>query len=183
MLTLNHSFLFFFSKIGVCFIFLNRSLFFWKSKFGFFENRSLFFLKIGVCFLKIGVYFFENRGLIFGNQSLSLIFKNQSLFWKKSELFFENLSLFFSKSEYWLQILRCHSALEFEQNQWRIQGRGRGGPAPLYFSRPKWGPKKFFWDHPPPPPYLKVWTTAPLPFIWRSLFQFSLRNKRPGRFV
>ena len=152
MLTLNQSCCFF-SKIGVCFIFLNRSLFFWKSKFGFFENRSLFFLKIEVCFLKIGVYFFENRGLIFGNQSLSLIFKNQNLFWKKSELFFENLSLFFSKSEfvfwkpeYWPQILRCHSALEFEQNQWRIQGRGRGGPAPLYFSRPKWGPKKLFWD-------------------------------------
>ena len=115
-------------------------------------NQSLFFSKIGVCF------FFENR---------SLFFENRSLFWKKSELFFENRSLFFSKSEYafwkseyWPQILCCHSALEFEQNQWHCQGRGRGVRPPFIFW-PKWGPKKLFGDG--PPPYLRVWMTAPPP--------------------
>ena len=43
--------------------------------------------------------------------------------------------------------------------QWRIQGRGPGGPPPVIF-RTKWGPKggkNFFWDRPPTPSYLKVW--------------------------
>ena len=40
------------------------------------------------------------------------------------------------------------------QLQWRIQGRGSGGPVPPYFStkmRPE-GPKNFFGDCPPPLP-------------------------------
>ena len=48
-------------------------------------------------------------------------------------------------------------------SQWRIQGRDRGGGAPpLYFwikMSPK-GPKTFFGDR-PPPPYLRIWMTAP----------------------
>ena len=47
-------------------------------------------------------------------------------------------------------------------------GEGPGGPAPPYFRtklRPD-GPKKFFWrPAPPPPPYLRVWMTAPLPIL------------------
>ena len=54
--------------------------------------------------------------------------------------------------------------------QWRIQGRSSGGPLPLIFrpnnSGPKGG-KLFFW-RPPPPPYLRVWMTAPSPLISRS---------------
>ena len=76
VLTLINNQSLFFSKIGVCFFFENRSLFFenrscfflksgfdfWKSEFVFFKNRSLFckkseflLFKIGVCFLKIRV--------------------------------------------------------------------------------------------------------------------------------
>ena len=47
-------------------------------------------------------------------------------------------------------------------SQWRIQGRDPGGAAPLYFwikMSPK-GPKTFFGDR-PPPPYLRIWMTAP----------------------
>ena len=73
-------------------------------------NQSLFFSKIGVCFL-------ENRGLNFGNRSLSLL--------KIGVCSFQNRS--------WPQVLRCHSALEFEQNQWRIQGGSRGARRPVYF--------------------------------------------------
>ena len=54
--------------------------------------------------------------------------------------------------------------------QWRIEGRGQGEPgSPLIF-KPNWGPKgrkKFFDTIPPPPPYLRVWMTAPH-LIWRS---------------
>ena len=48
------------------------------------------------------------------------------------------------------------------QLQWRIHGRGSGGPVPPYFStkmRPE-GPKKIFWRL--PPPYLRVWMAAPM---------------------
>ena len=44
------------------------------------------------------------------------------------------------------------------QGQWRIQGRGPGGPRPPLIFRPKLGPKggkKFFGDR-PPSPYLRV---------------------------
>ena len=55
--------------------------------------------------------------------------------------------------------------------QWRIQGRGPGGPPPLFFDQNEArGAKKIFWDPalplsqglddrtpPPPLPYLKVW--------------------------
>ena len=44
------------------------------------------------------------------------------------------------------------------QGQWRIQGRGPGGPRPPYFStkiRPE-GRKKNFLETAPPPPYLRV---------------------------
>ena len=52
-------------------------------------------------------------------------------------------------------------------SQWRIQGRGPGvgrggGGRPLYFwikMSPK-GPKTYFGDR-PPPPYLRIWMTAP----------------------
>ena len=50
------------------------------------------------------------------------------------------------------------------------RGRARGPRPPLIFRR-KWGPEGrkhfFFLGRPPPPPYLKVWMTAP-PLIWRS---------------
>ena len=44
--------------------------------------------------------------------------------------------------------------------QWWIQQRGPGGSAPLLF-RPNWGPKgqKHFFGR--PPPYVRVWMTAP----------------------
>ena len=42
--------------------------------------------------------------------------------------------------------------------QWWIQGRGPGGPPPPYFWRLE-GPEKKFLR--PPPPYLRVWMTAP----------------------
>ena len=51
--------------------------------------------------------------------------------------------------------------------QWRIQGRGPGGPTPAYFQSklgpegPK--PKKNFLETSPPPPYLMVLKTAPRP--------------------
>ena len=42
--------------------------------------------------------------------------------------------------------------LETELNlQWRIQGRGLGGPCPPLIFRPNWGPKG---RPPPPPPHL-----------------------------
>ena len=66
--------------------------------------------------------------------------------------------------------------------QWRVQGRGLGGPAPppLIF-RPNWGPKgskKFFWR--PGPPFLRVWW-LPLspPLIWRS--ESATSGKRKNR--
>ena len=50
--------------------------------------------------------------------------------------------------------------------QWRIQGRGPGEPGSLLIFKPNWGPKgrkKFFDTIPPPPPYVRVWMTAPPP--------------------
>ena len=44
-------------------------------------------------------------------------------------------------------------------------GEGPVPPTPPLICRPKWGPKdrkKFFW-RPGPPPYLRVWMTAPQP--------------------
>ena len=75
VLTLNQSL--FFSKIGVCFFFENRSLYFWKSEFVFFLKIGVCFLKTGVCseknrsyFLKIGVCSFQNRSMLFENPSI-----------------------------------------------------------------------------------------------------------------
>ena len=149
----------------------NRSL--------FCDKRSMLLSKIGVCFLKIGVCFFETRSLFFWKSGFDFC-KSEFVFFSKSEFVFW-------KSEYWPQILSCHSALEFEQNQWRIQGRGRGTcPSPhLYFwtkLRPE-GRKKNFLETAPLLISGSGW--PPLPLIWRSLFQFSLTygNKRPGRFI
>ena len=47
--------------------------------------------------------------------------------------------------------------------QWRIQGRGRGGPVPplvLDQKEARRAEKKFFW-RPGPPLYLRIWMTAP----------------------
>ena len=50
--------------------------------------------------------------------------------------------------------------------QWRINGRGSGGPTPPpSFStkiRPE-GPKKIFLASAPPPPYFRLWLTAAPP--------------------
>ena len=53
-------------------------------------------------------------------------------------------------------------------NQWRIQGRGPGGPARLIF-RPNL--KNVLETSPPPPPYLSVWMTwtPPPPLRYRSI--------------
>ena len=65
-------------------------------------------------------------------------------------------------------LFTAHSILS-KREQWRVQGRGPGGPAhPLIF-RLNWGPRgrtKFFWR--PGPPYQRVWMTAPRPLISRS---------------
>ena len=152
-----------FSKVGVCF-YRKSEFVFWQAEYAFIENRSLFFENRSLFFLKIGVWFLEI--------GVCLFWKSEFVFWK---------------SEYWPQILSCHSALEFEQNQWRIQGRGRGTcPSPhLYFwtkLRPE-GRKKNFLETTPLLISGSGW--PPLPLIWRSLFQFSLTygNKRPGRFI
>ena len=45
--------------------------------------------------------------------------------------------------------------------QWRIQGRGPGGPAPPLFldqTEARWAEKIGGGDRHPPPPYLRVWT-------------------------
>ena len=53
--------------------------------------------------------------------------------------------------------------------QWRIQGRGPGVPSsPLFLKQTEAqsrGRKVFFGTPPPPPRYLRVWMTAPLPLI------------------
>ena len=144
----------------------NRSL--------FCDKRSMLLSKIGVCFLKIGVCFFETRSLFFWKSGFD--------FWKSEFVFFSKSEFVFWKSEYWPQILSCRSALEFEQNHWRIQGRGRGTcpppPAPAFIFGPNWGPKgrkKTFWRpspslsqglDDPPPPYLKVFIPV-FVHIWK----------------
>ena len=139
-------------KIGVCFI-ENRSL--------LFENRSLLFWKSELVFLKIGVWFFENRSLFFWKPEFVVLkmgvcfFENGSLFfWKSGFDFWKSEPFFLWKSEYWPQILLCASALELEQNQWRIQERGPGNLSPPLIFRPNWGLRP---TDRPPPPYLKVW--------------------------
>ena len=49
--------------------------------------------------------------------------------------------------------------------QWRIQGRGPGGPGTPFIFRPNWDPKgrKKFFGRPAPLLYLRVWMTAPPP--------------------
>ena len=64
----------------------------------------------------------------------------------------------------------CEHALSVLQFAVADQGRGPGGPPPIF--RPKWGPKgrrNSFGR--PPSLYLRVWMTAPPPpppLIWRS---------------
>ena len=50
--------------------------------------------------------------------------------------------------------------------QWRIQGRGPGGPPPLFpdQTEARRVEKNFFGDQ-HPPPYLRVWMTASLPIL------------------
>ena len=75
-----------------------------------------------------------------------------------------------------LNKLNCFLSLLMNNSyQWRIQGRGPGGPAPPLIFSPDLGPKGrkkiFFWrpPPPPPPPYLRVWMTArPPPRLIRS---------------
>ena len=58
-----------------------------------------------------------------------------------------------------LNKLNCFLSLLMNNSyQWRIQGRGPGGPAPPLIFSPDLGPKGrkkiFFWRPPPPPPPL-----------------------------
>ena len=47
------------------------------------------------------------------------------------------------------------------RDQWRIRGRGPGGPAPLFLDQTEVRrAEKKIWDC-PPPPYLRVWMTGP----------------------
>ena len=61
---------------------------------------------------------------------------------------------------------------KFKVTRKTVADQGEPPPCPHNF-RPKWGPKGpkyFFWDR-APPPYLRVWMTAPPPppsLIWRS---------------
>ena len=65
-----------------------------------------------------------------------------------------------------------------EKDQWRIQARGPGNPAPPPIFRPKWGLKgrKKNLD-PPPSPYLKFWIRH---WGWNgfvNFFTFSMTGK------
>ena len=55
-----------------------------------------------------------------------------------------------------LHILNIKTLFHIAAFQWRIQGRGPGGPLPPFIFRPNWGPKgrkkTFFWAPTPPPP-------------------------------
>ena len=86
----------------------------------------------------------------------------------------------------------CHTPhpLEFHTNsirgQWRIQGKGPGGP-PLLTFRPKWGPKgrkNFFGASPPLSQGLDD-APPPTPLIWRSGSATETFNKhrRPTKHV
>lgn len=69
-----------------------------------------------------------------------------------------------------------------EKDQWRVQGRGPGNPAPpLPIFRPKWGlkgrKKKIGPPSPSPSPYLKFWIRH---WGWNgfvSFFTFSMTGK------
>ena len=69
--------------------------------------------------------------------------------------------------------------------QWRIQGRGPGGPPPLFLDQTKGvrSPKNFLEDPPPPPPYLRVWMTAPPPVCLsnRNIGQICLYSSGGSR--
>ena len=55
-----------------------------------------------------------------------------------------------------------------DRDQWRIRGRGPGGPLPLFLDQTEVRrAENKFWDR-PPPPYLTVWMTGP-PLLWRSV--------------
>ena len=59
------------------------------------------------------------------------------------------------------------------------RGEGPGGPRPPYFQtklRPE-GSKKFFGDLPPPPPYQRVWMTAPPPYLKVEIWHCYLPPK------
>ena len=56
--------------------------------------------------------------------------------------------------------------------QWRIQGRGPGGPPPLKIFLGKTGPT------PPPPPYLKVWIRNCAPPPCKQALTFERQHMR-----
>ena len=63
----------------------------------------------------------------------------------------------------------CHTPhpLEFHTNtirgQWRIQGKGPGGPPSLLLDQNEARRAEKFFFEPPPAPYLRIWMTAPPP--------------------
>ena len=65
------------------------------------------------------------------------------------------------------------------RGQWRIQGKGPGGPPPLLLDENEAGraEKNFLEAAPPPPPYLRVWMTAPPPApyleVWIHHWEFQ----------
>ena len=95
--------------------------------------------------------------------------KAQSTFWTTWTFLRRRI---FSRNLCWRHYIHFSSwAYDLtHRSQWRIQGRGQGGPPPPYFStkmRPE-GPNTIFWgtgppplseglDDRPPPTYLKVW--------------------------
>ena len=151
VLTLNQSLSF--SKIGVCFFFENRSLYFWKSEF-------VFFLKIGVCFLKTGVCSEKNR----------------SYFWKIGVCSFQNRSMLFENPSIGPRF--CAVILLLSSN--KISGIARGGAGgsgpPLFFDQTE--AQKNFLETVPLLISGSGWPPPPSP-----LSEGLLRNKRPGRFI
>ena len=67
-------------------------------------------------------------------------------------------------------------SIEFHKHSVADPGGGRGARPPLIF-RPNWGPKgrKIFFDTAPLPRYLRVWMTAPPPYlkVWIRHWQCS----------
>ena len=96
-------------------------------------------------------------------QTVPYTYTKNDMKWFHSLICFDcNFSFF--KNDEKKNFLICHCT----ELQWRIQGRGLGGPPPLFLDQTvaRWGKKVF--GRRALLPYLRVWMTAPPSLIWRS---------------